>query len=228
LEHINHSVEDGLFAEQIRGAGFEGDDFKTYWQPSSEHGRVEIATLEFQNGSKSVRLHAEGGHASIRQGRIFLEQGVGYAGSLWAKSESGSPHLGVRILSTKGDLIASLPLSAGSEWKEIPFSFTSSLRDTQASIEIVASGRGSVLVDFASMMRADVRAAGGFRPDLLGALGDLNPSFIRWPGGSFASTYKWKEGIGRYAARGYHPNNFWGGYSDYFGFGTDEFIALCK
>ena len=24
LEHINHSVEDGLFAEQIRGAGFEG------------------------------------------------------------------------------------------------------------------------------------------------------------------------------------------------------------
>jgi hypothetical protein len=23
LEHINHSVEDGLFAEQIRGAGFE-------------------------------------------------------------------------------------------------------------------------------------------------------------------------------------------------------------
>jgi alpha-N-arabinofuranosidase len=30
LEHINHSVEDGLFAEQIRGAGFEGDDFKTY------------------------------------------------------------------------------------------------------------------------------------------------------------------------------------------------------
>lgn len=36
LEHINHSVEDGLFAEQIRGAGFEGDDFKTYWKPSSE------------------------------------------------------------------------------------------------------------------------------------------------------------------------------------------------
>ena len=27
LEHIDHSVEDGLFAEQIRGAGFEGDDF---------------------------------------------------------------------------------------------------------------------------------------------------------------------------------------------------------
>jgi alpha-N-arabinofuranosidase len=33
---INHSVEDGLFAEQIRGAGFEGHDFETYhvsWFP---------------------------------------------------------------------------------------------------------------------------------------------------------------------------------------------------
>jgi alpha-N-arabinofuranosidase len=33
LEHINHSVVDGLFAEQIQGRGFEGNDFETYWQP---------------------------------------------------------------------------------------------------------------------------------------------------------------------------------------------------
>ena len=31
LEHINHAVVDGLFAEQIRGAGFEAEDFATYW-----------------------------------------------------------------------------------------------------------------------------------------------------------------------------------------------------
>jgi len=34
LEHINHSVVDGLFAEQIQGCGFEGKDFETYWRPS--------------------------------------------------------------------------------------------------------------------------------------------------------------------------------------------------
>src|SRR5215471_15790082 len=56
LEHINHSVEDGLFAEQIRGAGFEGEDFKTYWESSSDRGKVEIADVEFKNGKKSVRL----------------------------------------------------------------------------------------------------------------------------------------------------------------------------
>src|SRR5690242_12884758 len=48
LEHINHSVEDGLFAEQIQGCGFEGEDFKTYWQPFSDHGRVELAAVDFK------------------------------------------------------------------------------------------------------------------------------------------------------------------------------------
>ena len=229
LEHINHSVEDGLFAEQIRGAGFEGEDFKTYWQPASHRGRVELVDIDFQNGKKSVRLQSDGGEASIRQGRIFLEQGVKYTGTLWVNREHGAPHLLLRVLDSKGVPVASLPLAvAGSGWKECSFSFTSPVRETQASLEIAASGHGSVLIDFVSMMRADVRDDGMFRPDLLKALDDLKPAFIRWPGGSFASTYKWKEGVGRYAARGYHPNTFWGGYSDYYGFGTDEFIALCK
>ena len=97
LEHINHSVEDGLFAEQIRGAGFEGEDFKTYWEPFSDRGGVEIANIDFQNGRKSVRLHVEGGRAGIRQGRLFLDAGVKYDGSLWVKREKGSPQLTLRV-----------------------------------------------------------------------------------------------------------------------------------
>jgi alpha-N-arabinofuranosidase len=229
LEHINHSVEDGLFAEQIRGAGFEGDDFKTYWEPFSERGAVEIANVNFQNGTKTVRINVEGGRAGIRQRRIFLESGLKYDGSLWVKREKGTPKLTLEVKSAKGDTIASVPLAiSGTDWQEVPFAFTSTMRDTQASIEVAATGKGTLLVDFVSMMRADVRRDGMLRPDLLKALDDIHPTFIRWPGGSFASTYKWKEGIGKYAARGYHPNTFWGGYSDYWGFGTDEFLGLCR
>jgi alpha-N-arabinofuranosidase len=229
LEHINHSVEDGLFAEQIRGAGFEGEDFKTYWEMFSDRGRVEVADLDFQNGKKSVRLHVDGGHAGIRQGRLFLDAGIRYDGSLWIKREKGAPQLTLRVTSSKGVPIASIPLAfAGSDWQEIPYSFTSSIRDTQALIEMSATGHGTLLLDFISMMRADARRDGMLRPDLLQALEDLRPSFIRWPGGSFASTYKWKEGVGPYASRGYHPNTYWGGYSDYFGFGTEEFLGLCR
>jgi alpha-N-arabinofuranosidase len=229
LEHINHSVEDGLFAEQIRGCGFEGEDFKTYWKSSSDRGRVELANVEFNNGKKSVRLHVEGGRAGIRQGRIYVEAGRKFDGSIWVKHEDGSPQLTLRVLSSKGDTIASAPLPfAASGWQEAGYEFTSPVRDTQASVEIVVTGAGTLLVDFISMMRADVRRDGMLRPDLLHALRDLAPPFIRWPGGSFASTYKWKEGIGPIVSRGYHPNVFWGGYSDYWGFGTDEFLGLCR
>ena len=131
--------------------------------------------------------------------------------------------------SSKGESIASLSLAVtGSEWQEVPFAFTSPVRDRQASLEIAATGKGSILLDFVSMMRSNARRDGMLRPDLLQALSNLGPSFIRWPGGSFASTYKWEEGIGPYVARGYHPNLIWGGYSDYYGFGTDEFLGFCR
>src|SRR5690349_20951368 len=38
LEHINHSVEDGLYAEQIRGQGFEANDFRDYWEKTADPG----------------------------------------------------------------------------------------------------------------------------------------------------------------------------------------------
>jgi alpha-N-arabinofuranosidase len=229
LEHINHSVVDGLFAEQIRGCGFEGEDFKTYWRPFSDHGSVEIAEVEFRNGKKSVRLQVEGGRAGIRQDRIYVDSGHDYDGSLWVRLEAGAPQLTLRVVGSNGDPIASLPLAlTGAAWQEVRYSFSSRIRDTQASIEIAAAGNGKLLIDFLSMMRADVRRNGMLRPDLLQALRDLAPPFIRWPGGSFASTYKWKDGIGPQVSRQYHPNMIWGGYSDYYGFGTEEFLALCR
>ena len=185
LEHINHSVVDGLFAEQIRGFGFEGEDFKTYWGSFSDRGKVEIADVEFQNGKKSVRLHVEGGRAGIRQGRIFVDAGHEYDGSLWVKRQEGSPRLTLRVVSSKGDPIASVPLALiASGWQEVRYSFSSPVRDTQASLEIAVAGSGTVLLDFVSMMRADVRRDGMLRPDLVQAVRDLAPPFIRWPGGS--------------------------------------------
>jgi alpha-N-arabinofuranosidase len=229
LEHINHSVVDGLYAEQIRGCGFEGKDFETYWEPLSDGGRVENAEVDFRNGKKSVRLKAEGGRAGIRQGRVYIAAGEKYDGSLWVKREAGSPRLTLRVMSSTGAPIASVPLAGpGADWAEIPYSFDAAAGDINASVEVVAEGSGTLLVDYFSMMRADARREGMLRPDLLQALRDLAPPFIRWPGGSFASTYKWKDGIGPHVSRRYTPNAVWGGYSDYYGFGTDEFLGLCR
>lgn len=229
LEHINHSVEDGLFAEQSQGWGFEGEDFKTFWEPFGERGKVDVVEVEFKSGKKSVRLQTGGGRAGIRQRRIFVEAGQKYGGSLWIRRVEGSPELTLSVTSAAGRQIAATPLPVtGSDWMEVPYSFSSSVRDTQASLEITLSGTGSVVLDFVSLMRADARLNGMLRADLLQAFKDLAPPFMRWPGGSFASTYKWTNGIGPHSSRRYSPNVFWGGYSDYDGFGTDEFLGLCS
>ena len=59
--------------------------------------------VEFQNGKKSVRLQVEGGRAGIRQGRIFVDAGRAYDGSLWVKREQGSLQLTLRVVSSKGE-----------------------------------------------------------------------------------------------------------------------------
>ena len=179
--------------------------------------------------AKSVRITAGRERSGIRQGRVFLESGRSYDGSLWIKVETGAPRLSLRVLAKDGSVLADVPLPArGSAWQEVPFSFVSTRTDRDATVEIAAAGRGAVLVDFVSLMRADVRRSGMLRPDLLTALRGLAPAFIRWPGGSFASTYKWQDGIGPFASRVYHPNEIWGGYSDYYGFGTDEYLELTR
>src|SRR5579862_807671 len=228
LEHINHSVE-GLFAEQIQGRGFEGADFARYWTPFAINGSAGVVDAKFQNGEKSLRLQADNGNAGVRQGQIYLQQGCDYNGSVWLKSETAELEMSLRVTDSGGDLISAVPLkTSGTNWQDVDHSFKSPRTDQQAQVDIVATGSGAVLVDYVSMMRADLRTNGMFRPDLFDALRGLRPAFIRWPGGSFASSYRWLDGVGPFAARKYHPNEIWGGYSDYYSFGTEEFMELCR
>jgi alpha-L-arabinofuranosidase len=228
LEEINHSAVDGLFAEQIQGAGFEGRDFETYWTPFGPPDAVRVVETRFERGTKSLQIAARQ-RSGIRQRRVFLESGRSYDGSVWIKIESGAPRVSLRVLAANGAVLADIPLrTRGAAWQEVPFSFASTRTDRDAVVEIAAAGAGAALIDFISLMRADVRKSGMLRPDLFGALRGLAPAFIRWPGGSFASTYKWQDGIGPFASRVYHPNDLWGGYSDYYGFGTDEYLELTR
>lgn len=229
LEHINHSVVDGLFAEQVRGQGFEGDDFATYWEPLGQGELVTIAGGDPGNGAKCLQLKTGKGRSAVSQERFFFEPGKEYLGSLFTRSADGSVRVVVRILDSSGKLIKQIsPARPGKAWQKAEFSFTVPERITNSRIEIEAKGNGTLLVDFISVMNAETKATGPFRPDLLKALDDLQAPFIRWPGGSYATIYKWKEGIGPHESRIYNPNTFWGNYSDYYGFGTDEFMSLCR
>jgi alpha-N-arabinofuranosidase len=68
----------------------------------------------------------------------------------------------------------------------------------------------------------------GVRNDVFAALKDLNIPVLRWPGGCFADTYHWKDGIGPLDKRASIINVTWGGYTEDNSFGTHEFLNLCE
>jgi alpha-N-arabinofuranosidase len=67
----------------------------------------------------------------------------------------------------------------------------------------------------------------GIRNDVVAALKEINVPVLRWPGGCFADTYHWKEGIGPKDKRPPMINMFWGGVTEDNNFGTHEFLDLC-
>ena len=68
----------------------------------------------------------------------------------------------------------------------------------------------------------------GFRKDLIEKLKEIRPSVLRWPGGCFAETYNWRDGIGenRPVRPGWWtPND---GRYESNEVGTHEFMELCE
>lgn len=68
----------------------------------------------------------------------------------------------------------------------------------------------------------------GVRNDVIVALKELKVPNLRWPGGCFADTYQWKDGIGPKANRPKMVNVWWGGVTEDNSFGTHEFLDLCE
>ena len=97
---------------------------------------------------------------------------------------------------------------------------------------------GGLVAESGSKAPQDSR---GFRLDVLESIKNLNPPLLRWPGGCFADSYHWSDGIG--SNRPKVPNRMWGRFliRMIFGnppfplgpvednrFGTDEFMDLCR
>ena len=76
---------------------------------------------------------------------------------------------------------------------------------------------------------------GGLRSALVEALKKLKPGVVRWPGGCFADSYDWRDGIGPRAGRP-RRTNFWASPGmpdgpakyDPNQFGTNEFLRFCR
>jgi alpha-N-arabinofuranosidase len=68
----------------------------------------------------------------------------------------------------------------------------------------------------------------GIRNDVVNALRQISIPNLRWPGGCFADTYHWKDGIGPKEKRPSIINTNWGGVTEDNSFGTHEFMRLTE
>ncbi len=116
-----------------------------------------------------------------------------------------------------------------------------------AQFEIHLTKAGTVEFDIISMIPADA-VAGVFRKDLFNALADLNPGFLRFPGGcivegtSIMRRYRWKDTVGDikdrkintnlWAAVGGNTSVAWempdSHYMQSYGIGFYEYFLLCE
>jgi alpha-N-arabinofuranosidase len=68
----------------------------------------------------------------------------------------------------------------------------------------------------------------GVRNDVVDALKKMKIPNLRWPGGCFADTYHWKDGIGPKDKRPTIVNTWWGGVTEDNSFGTHDFLDMCE
>lgn len=75
---------------------------------------------------------------------------------------------------------------------------------------------------------SDIPNTDGIRNAVIDALKELKVPNLRWPGGCFADTYHWKDGVGPKDERPSMVNKWWGGVVEDNSFGTHDFLNLCE
>jgi alpha-N-arabinofuranosidase len=68
----------------------------------------------------------------------------------------------------------------------------------------------------------------GYRRDVVEALQALHVPVLRWPGGCYADTYHWRDGIGPRLQRPVTLNRWWGNNEEHNAFGTQEYFNFAE
>jgi len=197
----------------------------------NKYGEGVLQTVDdkaFNGRDSMVITGTAGGETGVQQGSLMLRAGETYRLSMYLRGEKPGASAVVRLLRDKGqiELLKTLgPLDT--KWKKYEISFQCKNTAKSAVLQIGVQGRQTILLDMASMFSKSALECGGFRPDLLKMIADEQPANIRYPGGCFASQYRWKDGIGPPEQRTCHGHIIWDD-RDANQMGTDEFIDLCR
>ena len=93
-------------------------------------------------------------------------------------------------------------------------------------LTVTAAGEGALDLDWV-MVVPDDAIEGKFNPATVQRLRESNVTTLRWPGGNYASQYRWRHGVGPVRSRPVTPVVNWGGLDQNY-LGTDEWLRFCE
>jgi alpha-L-arabinofuranosidase len=254
FEDINFGADGGLYAELVKNRGFEFPDPMMGWSrllPSNARGQISIRDENPFNAANPhyLRIQSDGtnllGVANEGFRGMGVHKGEAYAFSMQARNVSGTPALRIELYSADGALLDTVRLKGLTpDWKKYSCMLRPRAADAKASLYLLVDGPGAVDIDFVSLFPEHTwkNRPGGLRADMVQALADLHPGFVRFPGGcivegsDLSRRYQWKKTIGPIEAR---PTliNRWNyeflhrpapDYFQSFGLGFFEFFQLCE
>jgi alpha-N-arabinofuranosidase len=196
-----------------------------FWQFYGK-GQASLTEDNPLNSNWCQIISSETNEAGLEQKPFYIRKGEVYNGSIWVRGEAPD---GMAAKLLDGDkIIDKVELAAPkNNWSELKFTFKPRVDAKDAMLQVGVKGKGKIWLDQVSLMAKSSEKVGGYRPDLLKAVADIRPPVIRWPGGCFASPYRWKDGIGPQYKRKVYPREIWDDL-EINAYGTDEFIRMCK
>jgi alpha-L-arabinofuranosidase len=254
FEDINFGADGGLYAELVKNGSFEFPDPLMGWMrlsPSLATGRLSVRDASPCNAVNPhyLRIESEGtapfGVANEGFRGMGVRHGEAYNFSAKVRKVSGAPVLRVELYSGDGKLLDSVKLQGfSSDWESATAKLHPKCTDAKAKLYVLVEGEGAVDIDMVSLFpeRTWMNRPGGLRADMVQILADMQPGFLRFPGGcivegsSLSRRYQWKDTIGPVGER--RPLiNRWNyellhrptpDYFQSFGLGFFEYFQLCE
>ena len=250
-EEINHSYDGGLYAELVRNRAFLDDKTAAEaWSVVNENGGEASMALDPTNGpndqlTASLRLNVTragkdqpAGVANSGYWGIPVLPHTRYHASLLARAEPGfTGPLIVSIVSEDGQTVYASGKVSGltAQWGKFDLSLKTGrlTATTKARFQITLEQPGTVWLGFVSLFPPTWNGRpNGLRKDLMQMLVDMNPKFLRFPGGNYVegdtidTRFDWKKTIGPIEQRHGHLCPW--GYRSTDGLGLLEFLEWCE
>ena len=252
-EEINYSYEGGLYGELVRNRSFKANAANPVFWNNVGGGVISLDTNQPLNSALKVSLKLDTSKASAKSPAGIANDGywgipvrpnTPYRASFYAKGKHFHGPLTVAIKSRDGQTIfasATVPKISG-EWQKYEVTLTVgnvvASKDNQVVISTTRPGtfwhrHGTVWFQQVSLFPPTWNnRPNGNRPDIMQLLADMQPKFLRFPGGNYlegsiiAERFNWKETIGDISQRPGHRSPW--GYWSTDGMGLLEFLEWCE